>query len=61
MGVKWEWEEQERGKWEDFLVMWTVVESPRFVELGSELPQIRMYLKQNDLRMNSSKMVFSHK
>ena len=42
MGVKWEWEEQERGKWEDFLVMWTVVESPRFVELGSELPQIRM-------------------
>ena len=61
MGVKWEWEEQERGKWEDFLVMWTVVESPRFVERGSELPQIRMYLKQNDLRMNSSKMVFSHK
>ena len=42
MGVKWEWEEQERGKWEDFLVMWTVVESPRFVELGSELPQIIM-------------------
>ena len=44
MGVKWEWEWEERGKWEDFLVMGTVavVESPRFVELGSELPQIRM-------------------